>query len=214
MPNGELFFKSSGISASSDSTGVQDGWADAYVRYGISFTDTALSSLMTPAPNKLPVENKSRLQHGKRVARRSDLVLKDEREVSVEMHLTASSRALFWYRYAKFCKEILDCGFFEIYHRDIYIDPPQSHALVQQSDHAVFRVSYEDCQQFSEFIQEMAKFTLRLSEPDPTNRAWEDRWSQEVQGEVDWTPMTRPDIDDEVMEQWGINTEGRVEQQP
>ena len=40
---------------------------DAYTTWGISMDDTSLSALMTPAPNKDLVENKSRLEHGKRV---------------------------------------------------------------------------------------------------------------------------------------------------
>lgn len=38
---------------------------DAYTTWGISMDDTALSALMTPAPNKEFIENKSRMEHGK-----------------------------------------------------------------------------------------------------------------------------------------------------
>lgn len=34
---------------------------DAYTTWGISMDDTALSALMTPAPNKEFIENKSRM---------------------------------------------------------------------------------------------------------------------------------------------------------
>lgn len=156
MPKGELFFKlpDSGI------------WTDVYDGYGVSFTEKALSLLMTPAPNKDAIQNKSRLQHGKRVTRKARYVRKDERNVNLEMHLSAPDKAAFWQRYDAFCTDWLDKGFFDI--RNVHVPSK------------VFRMTYLSCTQFSEFSQELAKFTLRLNEPDPSNRSMQDAWTETV----------------------------------
>ena len=167
MPQGEVYFRQ-------DAT---KQWVDVWLRYGISFSDVSLSRLMTPAPNKAAVENKSRLQHGKRVARNAGYVRKDERDVSLEMHLSAPDRATFWRRYQAFCHEFLDNGFFDIKHRDItYVEDDEEKAMV-------FRMTYVSCDEFSEFQQQLAKFTLSLNEPDPTNRGEEDLWAEETSGQ-------------------------------
>ncbi len=136
-----------------DADGV---WIDAYLQWGVSFSETALSNLFSPAPNKEPVENKSRTKHGKQIIRDKALVKKDERSVSLEMHITANSVEEFWNRYDRFISEVLDNGFLEIrsrYRKD-----------------KVFRTTYVKCTQFSEFVQQMAKFILSLNEPDPSDR--------------------------------------------
>lgn len=155
MPAGELFLRMhEGITPVNGS--LVDGWVDTYKQWGMSLTDTALSSLLTPAPNKAAVENKSRLEHGKRIVRDTAYVRKDERDISLEMHITADSREQFWDRYARFCSEVLDHGFMEM--RNAYVP-----ALV-------FRLTYMSCNQFSEFDGMLAKFTLRLNEPNPHDR--------------------------------------------
>lgn len=141
-------------------------WIDLYTEYGISFTEASLSQLMTPAPNKEAVENKSRLQHGKRVVRKAKYTKKDERTVTLEMHLTAPDRRAFWSRYRAFCTDFLDVGHFDIYNSDIGSD-------------MIFRMTYVSCNEFSEFAQQIAKFTLTLNEPDPSNRGSSDKWEEE-----------------------------------
>ncbi len=138
-------------------------WVDAYTRYGISLDDTAMSKLMTPAPNKDVLENKSDLEHGKRVNRSSDGVKKDERNVSIILNLTASTKAQFLTKYGLFCTEILDKGFFDI--------------KTAYQDGVVYRMTYLDCTQFSEFVFGIGKYTLSLNEPDPTNRGTTDSWA-------------------------------------
>ena len=126
---------------------------DAYDTWGISMTDTSLSSLMTPAPNKEYIENSSRLEHGKRVI--TDNAKVDERSLSLEIHLIAPTRDLFFERYLSFCEE-LKKGALEIktsYQVDV-----------------VYRMIYKSCSQFSQFMQGIGKFTLKLEEPNPEDR--------------------------------------------
>lgn len=155
MPQGKLYVK-----LPSSST-----WIDTYERYGLSLEENALSKLMTPAPSKEFVENKSDLQHGKRVNRNTSSTKKDERNVSLIVQITAPDKDTFLTRYGLFCTEILDKGFFDL--KTPYVP------------NTVYRMTYLDCTQFSEFMQQIGKFTLSLNEPDPTNRGATDKWVNE-----------------------------------
>ena len=155
-----------------DGVPTPGNWEDAFVTYGISFTDASLSRLITPAPSKEVIENKSRLQHGKRIVRNPKYVRTDERSVTLEMHIKAPNKILFWERYSYFCKNYLEAGFIDIYHRDfINIDTGMPY---------VFRMTYVSCDEFTEFMQQLARFNLTLNEPDPTNRGTEDKWASET----------------------------------
>ena len=92
-----------------------------------------------------------------RVVTAAAYVLKDERNVSLEMHIKAATKTLFWQRYDAFCEQVLDAQFIDIksgYRPD-----------------RVFHMTYESCSQFSEFMQQIAKYTLKLNEPNPADRS-------------------------------------------
>jgi ATP-dependent helicase YprA (DUF1998 family) len=126
---------------------------DAYATWGISLDETSLSALMTPAPSKPFVENKSRLEHGKQIIANNPKV--DERNITLQINLTASNEVLFFARYTSFCQE-LETGL--LYIRTKY-----------QSD-VMYRTVYLSCQQFSQFMRGIAKFSLKLNEPNPKDR--------------------------------------------
>ena len=126
---------------------------DAYAAWGISMDDTSLSALMTPAPNKDLIENKSRLEHGKLVI--SSNPKKDERNLILQLNLTAPDRDTFFSRYDNFCNE-LNFGILEI--------------KTKYQPTVVYRMIYQSCQQFSQFMQGIGKFALKLNEPNPNNR--------------------------------------------
>lgn len=137
MPKGELFIN-----------GV-----DAYEEYGISMQSGGLSALMTPPPNKDLIENKSRLEHGKRAVNVNPRI--DERELTLPIHITARSKESFIDKYNKFCK-VLANGRLDI-------------TTVYQPN-VVYKTIYQSCSQFSEYRLGLAKFNLRLNEPNPANR--------------------------------------------
>ena len=141
--------------------GVTQVWVDAFDRYGISLDETGVSKLMTPAPNKEIVENKSDLEDGKRVVRDSSDVRKDERNFNLILNITAPNQDEFIARYARLCSEVLDKGFMDFY--------------TPYCPHTVYRLTFLDCNQFSEFDRRVGKFTLSLNEPDPTNRGVTDK---------------------------------------
>lgn len=126
---------------------------DAYTTWGISMDETSLSALMTPPPSKTFIENKSRLEHGKRIIRTNPKV--DERDLTLQINLTAKNEEQFFARYLSFCVE-LETGSLNIrtkYHPDI-----------------LYRTTYVSCQQFSEFMRGIGKFVLKLNEPNPKDR--------------------------------------------
>lgn len=143
MPVGELYINK-------DANG---DWQDAYTKWGISFDQTALSTLMTPSPNKAYIENKSRLEHGKRVVVHNPKI--DERSVTLSFNLTAKDESQFFERYNGFCDELAK---------------GELHIMTKYQEGVVYKMVYESCTQFSQLIREIAKFSLKLTEPNPDDR--------------------------------------------
>ena len=77
---------------------------DCYTTWGISMDTSSLSSLMTPSPLKEFIENKSRLEHGKRVLSSNPKI--DERNITLTFNLTAKTEEEFFSRYNNFCEEL------------------------------------------------------------------------------------------------------------
>lgn len=63
---------------------------DCYTTWGISMDTSSLSALMTPSPLKEFIENKSRLEHGKRVLTSNPKI--DERNITLTFNLTAKRK--------------------------------------------------------------------------------------------------------------------------
>lgn len=127
---------------------------DAYSTWGIVLTDSALTALMTPAPLKPFVENKARSLDGKAVSIKNPKV--DEREVQLTFSIVAKSKSDFLTKYDSFCTE-LKTGSLEI---KTYVQPS-----------VLYRMVYGSCSQFSMFNGKLGKFVLRVTEPNPNNRA-------------------------------------------
>lgn len=128
--------------------------SDAYTEWGISLEDEALSALMTPAAMKDYVESESRLQHGKRVIVSRPRL--DSRDVMLGFHLSATTRSEFLARYASFCDELAK-GSLAIW--------------TEFQPAAEYHCVYNSCTQYSAYASGLAVFSLRLTEPDPTDRA-------------------------------------------
>ena len=127
---------------------------DAYATWGISLDQTSLSELMTPPSNKAFIENKSRLEDGKRVVAANPRV--EERSLSLQLNLTAPDEVTFIKRYQAFCDEVLAKGVFTL--RTKYQTEVQ------------YTLVYVSCSQFSQFLRGIGKFSLKLNEPNPKNR--------------------------------------------
>lgn len=126
---------------------------DAFATWGIVLDSTALSALMTPAPNKGFIENKSRLEHGKRIITNNPKV--DEREVSLRFNLKANTEDDFFSKYESFCNELAK-GVLRIntkFQPNIY-----------------YNMIYLSCTQFTQYSLDGASFVLKLVEPNPRDR--------------------------------------------
>lgn len=126
---------------------------DAYKTWGISMDDTSLSELMTPPANKAFIENESRLQHGKRVVTANPKL--DQRNLTLQINLTATTETQFFARYSGFCRE-LATGLL--------------HIKTKYQPGVVYKTIYLSCSQFSQFMRGIGKFSLKLCEPNPTDR--------------------------------------------
>lgn len=127
---------------------------DAYLTWGIFLDETALSALMTPAPNKEFISNKYRSKDGKSVIKHNPRL--DEREITLPFNMTAKDSDTFMMNYARFCEEVLAKGELVI--------------CTRFQPNVWYRCIYLSCTQFSQCIREMAKFSLKLNEPDPSDR--------------------------------------------
>ena len=127
---------------------------DVKSRYGITLAESGLAALRKPAPIKKFIESKSRLEHGKRVVCKNPYL--DERSLLLPINMSASSTSDFLTKYGMFVSEILETGSLNI--------------IVSSQPNIVYHCIYEDCQQYTEYAQQIAKFILKLTEPNPKDR--------------------------------------------
>ena len=126
---------------------------DARAAWGMSLDQKGLSALMTPPPMKDNVKNVSRAAHGTQVMRQYARM--GARTVNVILQFSARSEEEFWARYSSFCEE-LKTGFLTI--------------ETKYQPGVVYRMEYNSCTQFMEYGRGMAKFNLKLTENDPSDR--------------------------------------------
>ena len=128
---------------------------DAYNAWGVSMDSSALSQIMTPAPLKEQIENRSALENGKRVFRSGRKL--DERTVTVTFNISAVNESQFLDRYGRFCSDVLAIGVLDI--------------TTKYQPGVVYKFDYLSCQSFSEFRLGVGKFVLRMSEANPADRS-------------------------------------------
>lgn len=126
---------------------------DSYTTWGISMDTSSLSALMAPPPMKEFIENKSRLENGKRVITSNSKI--DERNITLTFNLTAKSEDQFFARYNSFCEE-LATGVL--------------HIRSKYQPNVVYKTIYLSCNQFTQFMRGIAGFSLKLVEPNPADR--------------------------------------------
>lgn len=138
MPKGELFINGK----------------DAYTTWGMSMDNTSLSSLMTPAPMKDYIENKSRVENGKSVI--TTTVKTDERSLTLVVNISAKNEIDFFSKYLSFCEE-LEKGTLNI--------------ETKYQSGVIYKTIYISCSQFAQLLRGIAKFSLKLVEPNPKDRS-------------------------------------------
>ena len=127
---------------------------DAYTRWGMSMDSSALSALMTPSANKENLHTSSRTANGQKVSR--SVMRVAPRQLTVIFQICAKTEAQFFAYYESFCKELAK-GY-------LYVE-------TEFQPNVCYRFEYNGCNQFSQFMRGIGKFTLKLTENDPTDRA-------------------------------------------
>lgn len=129
---------------------------DAYIEYGMSLEDGAISALLTPPSLKEFVENESRIENGKKII--VGYPVYDARDVSLAFHIVAPTKEAFFAKYQALCA-VLQKGIVKI-------------KTKYQAD-TVYKFVYNSCTQFSQYSFGIAKFTLKLTEANPADRTGE-----------------------------------------
>lgn len=127
---------------------------DARQVWGIVFDSSSVSALMTPPAMKDYVENSSRLEDGKQVLIDNPKV--ESRDITLTFSLIAKNEDEFFERYNSFCAE-LQKGSINI----------EISTLID----VVFKCVYKSCSQFTQYNNRLAKFSLKLEEPNPKDRS-------------------------------------------
>lgn len=127
---------------------------DAYINWGIIFGETSFTALLTPAPLKNYIQNKSALIPGKQVLTDNPPKV-DERDLQLVFYLKAKNLDQFLTRYNNFVAE-LEKGVIDI--------------RTKYQPGVTYHCTYISCAQFSQFNGRLGKFVLKLNEPNPKNR--------------------------------------------
>lgn len=128
---------------------------NARMEWGIVTTGQTLSALLAIPPMKERPSFNSRLEDGTRRDNSNPRIA--ERSITLEIQMTAKTVGEFYNRYELFCKE-LSKGEVTIFTTD--------------RPWVVYHMQYDSCSQYTQFIREYAILSLKLTEPDPTNRSY------------------------------------------
>ena len=135
---------------------------DAYTEFGMSFEGRARVALLTPPALKDPIVNKSRVEHGTRyITGNSPKV--EERSLDLAFHIVAASEADFLYKYEGLCREL---------------EGEELTLVTRQKPDTYYHLIYRSCTQYEEYNGTMAKFVLRVIEPNPKDRTRHDEDTQ------------------------------------
>ena len=130
-------------------------------RWGIRLTETSVTNLMTPAPKKAYITNKSALSHGKQVLNNSSNAPKtDERDVQLIFGIHAKTLAQFLMQYRSFVEELKKGAI------DLTLHITEGSTWYKETYH----LNYVSCSQFSEYNGRLGKFIIKFNEPNPENR--------------------------------------------
>ena len=128
---------------------------DAKTTWGMMALDKFVDALLMPPPAKEVVKNTSRLEHGTRIKLPAGKTLFASREFSIDLRIRAADAADYYSKHTSLMAELAS-GWLLI--------------STSQLPGVVFRCRYVSCQQYSQYNGRVAKFALRLEEPDPSNR--------------------------------------------
>lgn len=130
---------------------------NARTKWGIIANTKLMAALLAPPSTKDPIQSESRLEHGTRTIMPQGSVKLAKRDITLEVGITASSITEFYTRYKSFIEE-LTSGWLKI-------------ASPKFLPGVIFNCRYVSCTQFTNYNGRIAKFILKLEEPNPSNRS-------------------------------------------
>lgn len=140
---------------------------DAYSTWGVRLEKGAYSVLTRGAAAKEYITNTSRLEDGDRIIPLAKLA---SREIQLPMSLTASSTADMTEKMAAFLEEV-----------------SKGKVVIYEGKYTkkYYRCVYRDFMPVADNINGLSLFTLKLTEPDPTDRGEESKhaniWTDETE---------------------------------
>lgn len=126
---------------------------DAKREWGVITTPNTLSALLAPPPMKEYPTFSSRLQDGSRIDTSKPKVA--QRELNLEIQMTANTPAQFYARHEAFCEELQN-GSFTLCTTD--------------RPNVVYHLNYTSCPQYTQFCRGIATLALKCTEPNPKHR--------------------------------------------
>lgn len=129
---------------------------DAYATWGVRMGDGFLDAIGAPSSMKEYIENKSRLEHGKRVI--VDNPKLDEREVTLTFTIEGNSKSDYQIKKKAF--------FDELYNGKVDIQVPENGSEVYHLVYLGKSITYAQS-----LDRTFCKASMKFSEPNPANRS-------------------------------------------
>lgn len=126
---------------------------NAKSEWGVVTTGNTLSALLAPCSLKDRPTFNSRLEDGTRIDNSNPKVA--QRELNLEIQMTADSPAQFYARHDSFCAE-LEKGEFTL--------------STSERPGVVYHLLYNSCPQYTQFCRGIATLALKCTEPNPKHR--------------------------------------------
>ncbi len=129
---------------------------DTYNTWGVILAESSVEQFIAPPPLKEYITNESALENGVQVLTTTAALPKvAARNLTVEVNIIAANNSDLRTKLASFITALKG-----------------GVLTIQLTNHTAdyFHCLYQSCTQFSDYNGRVAKFALRLIEPDPTNR--------------------------------------------
>ena len=126
--------------------------------YGATFIRGFYEALLTPAPTKQYISNSSRLEHGIRVVANAQNTKLDKRDVQLQVMIEGSTQAQYLQRYEAFLDAIQQ-GKIKLYVPKLG---------------RTYKLVYTNCSKYGNYGLKKGIFTLKFTEPDPSDTANEE----------------------------------------
>lgn len=127
---------------------------DIFITWGAVLAKGTYEALLKPAPNKVLIQNKSRLEHGKSIIENSSIFKTDERDISFSVWICGETQEDYLSKYKLFIEEITS-GL-------ILLKVP----ILGMT----FKLTYLNCSNYGDYGLKKGKLTLKMNEANTKDR--------------------------------------------